>query len=564
MAAPGSVKAVVAPAPPQPVEQKVTVKRGGSVDIPLRIYGTRAQTLAWIIRDAPRHGKLSPVRATASETAVVTYRPPADVRIAADRFTFSVRSAEGVSAAVEVTIAITDEAPQISAPVELDFGALLLGATSVKTMDFTNSGGGIAEGTFEVSPPWRIEGARTYKLPAGDRRAAKIVFAPERAGNFESELRFTSQPDRVINLRGIAEAALAMEPAALVLSRDAGQPLRAAAFTLKNNTDQPLDVALTASARLVLKKSLHLEPHAAAPVAVQAAETDATAVRETIVCTAGTLTAKVRVTADPLPALIRAQPDIIAFRKASIVEHLALQNFGGMESKVTLSIEPPFSVKDASFTLPAGAAKEVEIALATRPAGTIQTALKVSFDGQQFEIPVEAHGAIAEPTAASPRRASAPIKIKREPEPSEPSEPVASEDFTLPAIIDATTGNSATLHWKNEAPAGTTLRCLERALSLDAEGELVVTFQDYLACKFTPRDGQIFATIEKLEPGKMYYFRIDAAVADGASPVAFAEFFTPAPPARKSPISLSLALFIAAIVTGGLSIWRRTRSSSGF
>ena len=28
------------------MEQKVTVKRGGSVEIPLKIYGTRAQTLA--------------------------------------------------------------------------------------------------------------------------------------------------------------------------------------------------------------------------------------------------------------------------------------------------------------------------------------------------------------------------------------------------------------------------------------------------------------------------------------------------------------------------------------
>ena len=50
MTAPAAPKIALAPTPPQPVEQKVTVKRGGSVDIPLRIYGTRAQTLSWIIR----------------------------------------------------------------------------------------------------------------------------------------------------------------------------------------------------------------------------------------------------------------------------------------------------------------------------------------------------------------------------------------------------------------------------------------------------------------------------------------------------------------------------------
>ncbi|MEO7319720.1 MAG: hypothetical protein ABIZ56_12080, partial [Chthoniobacteraceae bacterium] len=167
MAAP---KTPVAPAPPQPMEQKAAVKRGDTVDIPLKIYGTRAQTLSWIIKQAPLHGKLSGVRATGAESAVVTYRPPADLRVISDRFTFSVRSSEGVSAPVEVAVTITDDAPRISATAELDFGSLLIGASAAKTLEFSNAGGGIAEGAMEVDAPWKLAGARDYKLAAGERR----------------------------------------------------------------------------------------------------------------------------------------------------------------------------------------------------------------------------------------------------------------------------------------------------------------------------------------------------------------------------------------------------------
>jgi len=123
LSAPKSI--ALPPAPPQPVEQEVTVKRGGSVDIPLRIYGTRAQTLSWLIRRPPAHGKLSNLRATAPETALITYTPPADLRFKTDRFTFSARSNEGASAPAEVLITIADEDPRLLVPAMLDFGALL-------------------------------------------------------------------------------------------------------------------------------------------------------------------------------------------------------------------------------------------------------------------------------------------------------------------------------------------------------------------------------------------------------------------------------------------------------
>ena len=427
MTAVAAPKTVVEPTPPQPMEQKVTVKRGGSVDIPLRIYGTRAQTLSWVIRQQPAHGKLSAVRSTAPETAVVTYRPPSDLRVVSDRFTFSARSNEGVSAAAEVTITIADDPPKLSVPAEVNFGTLLVGGSVTKMLEFTNGGGGIAEGGIEVDMPWRIEGARRYKLTAGERHIAKIVFAPQRAGKFESKVRFPAQPDRAVTVSGIAEEPLAVMPAEIVLAQDRGQPLRAASFELRNNTDAALDVAVAASPRLIVPTTLHVPAHGAASASVQTAETDGAPVEETIRFTAGTLSALLPVKADALPAMVRARPQSVTFRQmgvgATAKERIIFENRGGMESKVALTIGAPFSIDEKSFVLAPRAEKEVVVALAATSAGSAQSVLKVAADGGGFDIPIEA--GVSSISAPASRRPPAPSPTRREStEPEPPTEPV--------------------------------------------------------------------------------------------------------------------------------------------
>ena len=562
MSAEAAPKTSVAPTPPQPVEQKVTVKRGGSADIPLRIYGTRAQTLSWVIRQQPAHGKLSGVRATAPETAVVTYRPPADLRIVSDRFTFSARSNEGVSAAVEVSIAITDDPPQLSVPAELNFGALLAGASAAKMLEFTNGGGGIAEGAIEVDAPWRLEGARRYKLPAGERHIVKIVFAPERAGKFESEVRFTSQPDRAVALSGVGEEPLAVAPADITLAQSPGQPLRAASFELRNNTDAALDVTIAAGPRIILPATLSLPPHRMAAASVRMAETDTAPLDETIRFTAGTLTAQLRVKAGALPALVRAQSRSVTFRRmdagAMARERIVFENRGGMESKVALTVGAPFSIAEKSFTLAPGAEKEITVTLAAAAAGSAQAVLKVACDSGGFDIPVSAQISPVSAGPSAPRRprSSAPA----------PRASVESEEYPAPgsglfsATIVSVGDNSATFRWPGALPSGAKLRCLLRSLTPGEDGGLVSAFREYAACSFEKRDGANLATVEKLEPGTSYLFRIDAATADDATTLTFAQVRTPAPPPREAFFSLMNVLIALALLAGGASVWQRVRS----
>lgn len=561
MTALAAPKTVLAPVPPQPVEQKVTVKRGGSVDIPLRIYGTRAQTLAWVIRQQPAHGKLSGVRATAPETAVITYRPPSDLRIVSDRLTFSARSNEGVSAAAEVTISIIDDAPQISVPGELNFGELLTGTSAVKMLEFTNSGGGIAEGALEVDAPWRLEGARRYRLPSGARHIVKIIFAPERAGKFESEVRFTSQPDRAVGLLGIGVEPLTVAPAALTLAQDPGQPLRAASFELRNNTDAAIDVAIAASPRLLLPAKLNLPPHGMTPMSLRVAEKDIAPLDETIRFTAGTLAAQLQVKADALPALVRAQPRSVTFRRmdagAIAHERILFENRGGRETKVALTAGAPFSIGEKSFALAPGAEKEITVTLAAATAGSAAALLKVAVDAGGFDIPLSAEISPIStgPSAALRPPASAPVPRKAE----APEERTDIGFGPFAAKIVSAGENSATFSWKGALPPDAKLRCQLRSLTPGEDG-LISTYREYAACSFAKRDGEQLATVEKLEPGKTYYFRIDALTGDDATQLTFAQIRTPAPPPREPVFTLTRILIVLALLAAGASLWQRARS----
>ena len=300
--------------------------------------------------------------------------------------------------------------------------------------------------------------------------------------------------------------------------------------------------------------------------AVQTAEADAMALEETIVFTAGSLVARLPVKAEALPALVRVRPESVVFRKltggANAKERVTFENRGGIEAKVSLAIGAPFSVGESSFTLGPGVEKEVVISLGAGSAAGAQGVLRVAVDSGGFEVPVEAIGAALPAIVPAPQRIPAAAPTRRREADSD--EAVTPHSGPFAAAVESVTGNSATFRWKDSAPAGAALRCLERVLTADENGELASAFREYAACKFVWRDGATVATVEKLEPGKAYLFRIDAVSGNGATPVTFAQLRTPAPAKRESFFSLVNVLLVLAAVAGGVSIWQRTRTRSGF
>src|SRR6478736_495607 len=151
-------------APPQPVTLNVKIRREGKTEIPLRIHGMANEPLQYLIRVPPLHGKLSEPRATGRETAVSVYEPPADLNITTDRFFYAVKSAQGVSAPVEVAVTILDQPAQLTIPDQLEFATVRTGNSSSKLLEITNTGGSLAVGEVIVEAPWRLEGKPGYRL----------------------------------------------------------------------------------------------------------------------------------------------------------------------------------------------------------------------------------------------------------------------------------------------------------------------------------------------------------------------------------------------------------------
>ncbi|HZJ14235.1 MAG TPA: hypothetical protein VFD27_04250 [Chthoniobacteraceae bacterium] len=559
--------ASVAPAPPKPIEQQVSVKRGESVDIPLRIYGTRAQTLGWLIRQRPAHGKLSNLRSTAPESGIVTYTPPADLRVVSDRFTFSVRSNEGVSAAAEVQIAIVDDAPLLIVPTEMNFGTLLVGEASNRTLQLSNGGGGVAEGEWIVDPPWRAVGERRYKLAAGERQVAKILFSPDKPGEFKSEVRFTSQLDRVTTITGTALAPLAVKPATLLLKDRRGTARRSAEFELRNHTDEPFEVALIASQRLKFPPTVEIEAHGKSTVTLETAENDVAPLDETMRFAAGNLEASLAVKANAPPAILSVRPESVTFRSlvpgATAKESIVLKNDGGGAAQVVLSVGAPFSVAEKSFPIEAGASREVTISIAASSPGRVQSVLQITGGESVLEIPVEATISTGISSAASTRPPSTtPVKAPRE-EPESPRDLQPAVAF--PAKVVASGKDEATFEWQGEIPSGATLRCQRRILSVAGNGGLAARYEDFPDCTFERRDGVNVATVRKLPPGETHHLRIDAVGPKGIVPVTFAQVSTPPQIRWRPKISLLQALCALAFLAAGVALWQRhKRSRSGF
>jgi hypothetical protein len=169
--------------------QNVRVTRGKAVDIPLRTFGRHSEQLRYVIKSLPAHGRLSEPRVVDREASIVTYQPPVDFAVKNDRFLFSVKTSVGVSAPVEVNIAIVDEAPVLSIPAALDFGSIPAGA---------GRQGVRAGGPRRWPRGRRAESARAHGRSRGAAvtrspraRAISRSFAPAEAG-FRGEIVFTS------------------------------------------------------------------------------------------------------------------------------------------------------------------------------------------------------------------------------------------------------------------------------------------------------------------------------------------------------------------------------------
>lgn len=558
----------VAIPPPPPVPLEMKVERGADVLIPLRIYGQRNQMLTFIIRKPPRTGRLSDLKNTSATTAVVHYRSTNDRNVHSDVFEYAVKSVEGVSAAVPVQIEIIDRPPELFGPAEVLFPPRLVGTTEAQTIELINRGGMATEGECHVEPPWRLESPAAYRVEPNGRLFVKVVFQPERAGDFLGDLRFSSQPDRAVVLRGIAQDALAVNPSPLRLALESTTLVRAGVFEVTNHTDAAQVVRVLADPRLRLEPELRLEPGRTAQVMVRTMADDAAAVDAEISLEAGEHRAKVVVNATPLPAVIRPVDRVVDL---GIVPggtvgagQLSLRNVGGVAGSAFVSTSPPFVVPTQRIDLAAGATATVPVTLDGSNVGTIEQPIQVRSAGGIVSVPARA--VIVAPGSGPSRMTQSSDDFASSKPRSAPSTPMPASVHDLdfdkpdarqvarPIVREAT---RCVLEWHVDLCPASTFVAQRRELDLQS-GKLAIRWVD-LPNFTVERNGELVrGSIERLKAGSHYTVRVLGVVGEKRTQVFETSFDTPRPGSRRGRSGWIALLSMIAVGLGALALWRRT------
>jgi hypothetical protein len=538
------------------------------VEIPLRIHGTRNQTLDFRIRARPRAGRLSEVKQTAQESASVSYTPPADLRVKQDQFSYAVRSKEGVSAAADVLITIVDAAPLLITPDTLTFPSLVAGAMVAQEIVVANHGGGLAEGELEIEAPWAVEGPRAYRLGAEERQSFKVLFAPTTGGDFRGELHYSSHRGRVTALRGQARPAIAVVPGTLQLQHDAASSVRAGAFAVTNHTAQEQSLTFSASDRLAFPRVLILPAGGTHNVLVQMAANDLSAFSGEILAAGGGNSAAVGVLASPVGPLLRVREPVVRFHEAlpnaPTRAEVQIENRGGTAANVILKITPPFTVEAGNLIVEPGAAKRVAIALSSSREGTERGTLHIRSQTGQLEVPLEAKVVAKRELPGRDnlaRRVSAdPARVIKTALPSQESSGLVPERL----LVQKTTSTSATIEWPADFSSATRFKAEERRLSLH-ERTLKIDWVEHPGFRTEKNGGRVIGTFTGLTPGQVYMMRVVPVLGPEAqaTPLVDVQFRTrPEPPHkfRITPLRILIVLFVVGIAT---IIWRRIKQRTG-
>jgi hypothetical protein len=547
-------KPALATPPPQAVDQTVRVRRSDSIDVPLRIYGTRAQSLEFRIRAAPRAGTLSPVRQVAPERAMVTYTPPPDHAIDSDQFSYAVRSKEGVSAAANVVVRIVDDPAKLVVPAEIDFGMSIAGEEAVQQLEIRNEGGNVAEGSVRTDPPWRIDPASEYHLEPGARIAFALRFAPKQKGAFRGEVRFSSEPGHATQLRGAGRAAVCFEPAKIELKCAPGESRRRGFFSATNQSALEVPVAFVGSDRLEFVRALKLAPHETQRIDVALSDDDPSQLSAELRAEPhGTI----EVEAEPLPARFVANDRAIALipsRDGRETNSIRIENRGGMAGDARLAIGAPFTVEPAVVRI---APRESVNATITAPASDnpdrLRAELVVTGGETALRIDVERNVALApkRPVAAQASRETPLVQIKADARPDSAGNFFENREGVFPQPIyprDIENGR-AVIEWPASLASASTFRAQEQQISLRG-GEVQIDWRDYSAFQTERKGSQIAGTFTNLQPARLYVMRVVPVSNNGraGAPLVEVRFRTaPKKPSRFriTPLSVLVILFCA-------------------
>ncbi len=516
--------------PPQAVALTVEVAPGGTVQIPLRVYGWRGRHVRYLLRSKPKQGEVSEIKGGENAVSTVVYRHTAPLTASMegdllDQFSYAAQDDNGTSAAAEVTIKIVEPPPAIAAPERISFGDVVVGSTLSRKIIIANRGGGVVGGEFEIDAPWKIEPSR-YRLGRGEEAEFKVTFSPDSQQEYRGRLILPEpRPAMGIVLEAMAVDPFRIDPFELDLVGNKENFVRAGAFKVTNRTAKEQTLSIKADSRLKLPAEVLVPAGESVALEISLGEDDLAGIKTHVEFHDGQVVRKVRVSAPGAPARLAAV-EKVSFGKVETgrVQELPLkvENRGGTTANVVASVPPAFQVSPDRFTLDPGQSVELAVTVSAAWPGTLSGPARIQTAGSVIEVPLSAEvvSRRAQAAASLPAAAKNPAAPVQDPQQKmSKSQSGQAGDPEVPAVekvkVGRMTRSSVELEWASIADSGIDYRIEGRRLSLGADGFLKADWVPVPSVKLTKTAERVTALITGIPAGGAATMQVISLLPDG-------------------------------------------------
>lgn len=497
--------------------RKLSLERGQQIVVPLAIYGAGVEGMEYVIRSAPKYGKLSAVHITGAITAAVTYTAPEQTTATEDRFTYAVRTSDGVSAAVPVVITISEAAglpPRLSVPASMEMPPIRPGETSSVIIEIKNTGGGFAEGQLDVSEPWKIDGSPKFRLGGGSKAEFTVTFSSSTTGPHKADVSYGARQRVSTTLNVAVLAPITFSPALIELKTKLGVTTRSGQVQITNAGTEPVMVGIKHGGKLLTETSLTIAGRSEHTLAVFAEPGEVGAVEDKLQFTAGTWSSEVPVIAPALGPIVSCREKSVAFAAVAVnrtaQSSITLENTGGTAIALSFSANGPFRADPSSIALKPKSTATIAVLCKAESAGTALGKLAIVGSDVRIEVPLSAQVAAAATVPATTRNSQATVvESSAEPERETPpaltnSPSVATEIPNLVGKVTKATPTAATFAWK--AGPLPDRHAQVRSLAAGPNGP-IINWTDVRAT-FRQEGNMTLCDVDELKPTTLHTWRV--------------------------------------------------------
>ena len=397
---------------PAPQPQNVSVLRGENAKIRLKAFSGSPFQLEFIIREQPKHGRLSSIRYFKDSPleAEVLYSPPGSREIESDAFTFAAKRPGGrVSAAVPINVTLVDPKPLLELAQNVGFESVIPGGVSMSTIKVSNVGTGPYKGVVILPDPWLVAPGRADLILAdGESTQLPIGFHPTKTGHYEHELKFGIGKGESIILSANCYAPFALESVDLKLAWDPAARKRAGSVKLTSSARKPLTILVRSQGGLLAADKIVVEAGTTVEIPVEGPPTLEAAGDAALFFEHDGYRVRLDVVVDPVPGRLaviipkdgkkldlgEVKPD------GTISAAVRVLNTGGAPVQVYTTVQKPFVIveDDREFPLPGGKSRDIHIEVLPGQAGTVAKTLEIRGEKQTLKLALSAKFLQAEST----------------------------------------------------------------------------------------------------------------------------------------------------------------------